>query len=94
MLFRSRYEYDVKKLYLLPRPLRLWCAERQINYLGFVDGLRQGRTQARMVKMRLSKGTRVSLPPADVLMINCAEFMDDEAEESMAAIAANNQIQD
>ena len=92
--FIARYEYDVKKLYLLPRPLRLWCAERQINYLGFVDGLRQGRTQARMVKMRLSKGTRVSLPPADVLMINCAEFMDDEAEESMAAIAANNQIQD
>lgn len=86
--FVARYEYDVKKMYLLPKPLREWCGKQQINYAGFVDGLKSGRTKAVKAKMRLSKGTHMILPPADVIVIDCTEFMDDEAEQAMATTAA------
>jgi hypothetical protein len=86
--FVARYEYDLKKMYLLPKPLREWCGQQQINYAGFVEGLKTGRTKATKMKMRLSKGTHMSLPPADVIVIDCSEFMDDEAEQAMATTAA------
>jgi hypothetical protein len=86
--FVARYEYDMKKLYLLPKPLKEWCGKQQINYAGFIDGLKSGRTKATKTKMRLSKGTHMNLPPADVVVVDCTEFMDDEAEQAMAATAA------
>lgn len=92
--FVARYEYDVKKLYLLPKPLKEWCGKQQINYAGFIDGLKAGRTKATKMKMRLSKGTHMSMPPADVVVIDCTEFMDDEAEQAMATTAALIQKQD
>jgi hypothetical protein len=92
--FVARYEYDMKKLYLLPKPLKEWCGKQQINYAGFIDGLKTGRTKATKVKMRLSKGTHMNLPPADVVVVDCTEFMDDEAEQAMAATAALLQKQD
>ena len=92
--FVARYEYDIKKMYLLPKPLREWCGKQQINYAGFVEGLKTGRTKATKAKIRLSKGTHMNLPPADVLVIDCAEFMDDEAEQAMATTAALFQKQD
>jgi hypothetical protein len=92
--FIARYEYDIKKMYLLPKPLREWCGKQQINYAGFVEGLKTGRTKATKAKIRLSKGTHMNLPPADVLVIDCAEFMDDEAEQAMATTAALFQKQD
>ena len=55
---------------------------------------RAGRTKAGKAKMRLSKGTHMSLPPADVIVIDCTEFMDDEAEQAMATTAALFQKQD
>lgn len=85
--FVARYEYDIKKLYLLPKPLKEWCGKQQLNYSGFVDGLKTGRTNATKAKMRLSKGTYMNLPPVDVLMIDCREFLNDETEQAMAASA-------
>jgi hypothetical protein len=92
--FVARYEYDIKKLYLLPKPLKEWCGKQQINYSGFVEGLKTGRTKATKHKMRLSKGTQMNLPPTDVLMIDCTEFMDDETEQTLATTAALFQKQD
>lgn len=92
--FVARYEYDIKKLYLLPKPLKEWCGKQQINYSGFVEGLKTGRTKATKHKMRLSKGTQMNLPPTDVLMIDCTEFMDDETEQTLATTAAMFQKQD
>jgi hypothetical protein len=92
--FVARYEYDVKKLYLLPKPLKEWCGKQQINYSGFVEGLKTGRTKATKTKMRLSKGTQMNLPPADVIVVDCTEFMDDETEQAMATTAALFQKQD
>lgn len=86
--FVARYEYDVKKLYLLPRPLKDWCVKHQINYSGLVETLKTAPTNMKKEKMRLSRGTHMNLPPADVLTIDCSSFMTDEAEQSMATAAA------
>jgi len=86
--FVARYEYDVKKLYLLPKPLKAWCGKQQINYAGFVDGLKTGSTKATTAKVRLGKGTRINMPPTDVLILDCAGFMDDETEQALATTSA------
>jgi len=83
----GRYEYDVKKLYLLPKPLKNWCVKHQLNYLGLLEGLKTGNTKLERVKMRLSRGTHVSLPATDVLMLDCTEFMDEEKEQVLATTA-------
>lgn len=91
--FVARYEYDIKRMYLLTKPLKEWCGKQQINYAGLVEGLKQGRTRATKVKMRLSKGTHMNLPPTDVIALDCTEFMDDEVEQTMATAAAMSQKQ-
>ena len=84
----ARYEYDLKKLYLLPKPLKVWCGKQQINYAGFVDGLKTGNTKAIKAKVRLGKGTHINMPPTDVLILDCSGFMDDETEQALATTAA------
>lgn len=91
--FIARYEYDIKKMYLLPKPLKEWCGKQQINYSAFIEGLKSGRTKATKSKVRLSKGTHMSFPPADVIVLDCSGFLDDEAEDTMAATAAITQAQ-
>jgi hypothetical protein len=89
----ARYEYDVKKLYLLPKPLKEWCGKQQINYSGFVENLKTGRTAAYSTKMRLGTGTHINLPPASVWVIDCSGFLNEEAEEKIAETAATRQKQ-
>lgn len=86
--FIARYEYDIKRLYLLPKPLKDWCVRQQINYTGFVDTLKAPPTKLRREKMRLGRGTHMNLPPADTLVIDCSSFMDDATEEALATTAA------
>ena len=73
-----RYEYDVKKMYLLPKPLKQWCVRNQHNYSAFINGLREGNTRAVYKKIRMGKGTNMNLPSADVWVLDCSEFQDDE----------------
>jgi hypothetical protein len=80
--FVARYETDIKMLYVYPTPLKKWCVERQVNFEGMVDSLKKGRAQATIIKKRMGKGTKDSLPPVTVLAINCAGFMDDESENT------------
>ena len=35
----GRYETDVKKAYLIPKPLKAWCAKQQINYSSFIEDI-------------------------------------------------------
>lgn len=84
----ARYEYDIKRLFLLPKPLKEWCGKQQINYAGLVEGLKIGRTKAKRESARLGKGTHINLPPKDVLVIDCSAFVDDETEDEIAAKAA------
>lgn len=87
----ARYEYDIKRLFLLPKPLKEWCGKHQINYVGLVEGLKIGRTKAKRESARLGKGTHINLPPKDVLIIDCSSFVDDEIEDEIAAKAAINE---
>jgi hypothetical protein len=84
----ARYEYDIKRLYLMPKPLKEWCGKQQINYSGFIDGLKSGRTKAKGDKQRMGKGTNMNLPPVPVIVIDCSEFMNEETEQVIAAGAA------
>jgi hypothetical protein len=81
----ARYEYDIKKMYLLPKPLREWCSKQQINYQTFVESLKTGQTRAVVKKIRMGKGTHMNLPPSDALVLDCSEFMSDEVEQTLAA---------
>lgn len=89
----ARYEYDLKMLYLLPTPLKQWCVKHQINYSGFVEGLKRGRTKAKSDTKRMGKGTRMNLPPSPVLAVDCSEFMNDETEDLISVGAGEKQIQ-
>jgi len=86
----ARYEYDVKMLFIYPKPLKEWCTKQQINYQGFVDALKRGRTKAKIGKKRMSKGTHMNLPSADVLHINCEEFLDDVPETVDKGVATES----
>ena len=82
-----RYEYDVKKLYIMTAPLRNWCILRQVSYEGFLEELKLGRTKARMVKKRMAKGTRANLPPVQAICIDCKEWLDEQTEKALEATA-------
>lgn len=89
----ARYEYDIKMLYLLPTPLKQWCVKHQINYSGFIEGLRRGRTKAKSDNKRLGKGTRMNLPPSPVIVVDCSEFMNEDTEDLIATAAGEKQVQ-
>jgi hypothetical protein len=74
----ARYETDIKKAYLIPKPLRIWCGEQQINYSAFLQDLKTNMG-ATKTKMRLSKGTHMQLPPTDVIVVSCSIEESDEA---------------
>ena len=73
----ARYETDLKKAYLIPKPLRIWCSEQQINYAAFLQDLKTNMGATKM-KMRLSKGTHMQLPPTDVIVVSCSIEGSDE----------------
>lgn len=73
----ARYETDLKKAYLIPKPLRAWCGEQQINYAAFLEELKTNMG-ATKTKMRLSKGTHMQLPPTDVIVVSCSIEGSDE----------------
>ena len=90
MSFMVRYEYDEQMMFIYPAPLKDWCVKHQINYDGFVDSLKRGRTKAVIDKKRMGKGTRMSLPSTDVLWVNCKDWLNEEdlisAAEHKAAL--------
>jgi hypothetical protein len=64
----GRYETDLHTLYLLPNPFKEWLAERQVNYNSVVAELRK-TYNAEKVKVRLTKGTKLQMPVADVIKL-------------------------
>jgi hypothetical protein len=90
--YMARYEYDIKMLYIYLSPLRDWCVKKQVNYEGFVDALKRGRSKSKIEKKRMGKGTRMNLPSLDVLWINCKDFLDDDVEEEIAAAAGHKAV--
>ena len=64
----ARYETDTQKFYVVPKILKRWCGEQQINYNHLVSQIKS-TCEGRYAKVRLSKGTKLALPPADVLVM-------------------------
>ena len=62
----ARYETDTHKAFIVPKVLKAWCGDQQINYSAFVNDL-INKLGAKRMKMRLSKGTHLNLPPQDVI---------------------------
>jgi hypothetical protein len=73
----ARYETDLKKIFLLPKPLKKWCGAHQIDYSSFTNDLRD-KLGAVRGNIRLSKGTHLNLPPARVIIVDCKIGIDNE----------------
>jgi len=69
----ARYETDTKKAYLVPKPLKAWCAAQQINYNAFVDDMIK-KLGGKRGTIRLAKGTNFELPTSRVIIVNCKTF--------------------
>ena len=67
----ARYETDLKRAYLIPKPLREWCGKQQINYASFINDLKV-KMGAKSSKIRLSKGTHMNLPLTHVIVVDCS----------------------
>jgi hypothetical protein len=66
----ARYETDLKRAYLIPKPLKKWCTDQQLNYSTFVESL-VILMGAKRAKVRLSRGTHMQLPPMTVIVVDC-----------------------
>lgn len=77
----GRLETDSNTLYLMPKPFRTWCADRQIDYNGIIRELRGMPCGAKVVSKRMGKGTKLNLPPMSVLMLQGASWISDVGTE-------------
>ncbi len=77
-----RHEYDVGRLFIMTKPLKLWCNKQQINYQWLVDAVKNGSLKGVREKVRMGRGTRVNMPPMDVLTVH----WDTEKDESVQSI--------
>lgn len=73
---RGRYETDTKKLYLVPMPLKRWCADNQISYASLNEDLMTEMKGIR-IRARIAKGTNFKFPSTEVLVI----YMDADLDE-------------
>lgn len=69
----ARYETDVKLLYIMLSPFKYWCTKRRLNYDSVLKEA-ISRFDGKKVKVRISKGTKLNLPPATVLVLDCNDL--------------------
>jgi hypothetical protein len=69
----ARYETDVKMMYIVMKALKVWCVKQRLNYDSVVMELGE-KMGARKQKMRMCKGTKMNLPAATVLAVDCASM--------------------
>jgi len=68
----GRYETDLKKLYIVPKVLKSWCAKQQINYSSLIQDFKD-KFKGKSMKIRLTKGTPTQMPPSHVLCVDCSQ---------------------
>lgn len=64
----ARYETDLNKLYILPKPFKKWCIAQQLNPTALIKTL-SDEYKGERKKVRLTKGTKMDLPPVDVYVL-------------------------
>tara|TARA_R110000823_G_scaffold52350_1_gene129543 strand:+ start:2728 stop:5613 length:2886 start_codon:yes stop_codon:yes gene_type:complete len=62
----ARVEYDINKLYIVPKVLKAWCVKHQHHYSAIRE-LIFAKLNGKATKMRLGKGTKMVLPPSHVI---------------------------
>ena len=72
----GRYETDTHKVYLTKKPLRNWMVDQQLNYTETVKVAMEAMN-GKQIKMRISKGTSLNLPPTDVIMLQLSKGIDE-----------------
>lgn len=65
----ARYETDTKKAFIIVKPFKKWCIEQQIDYTACVNDLIKEKGAVKR-KTRITKGTNINLPAADVVEVN------------------------
>jgi len=81
----ARYEPDLKKLYLLPKPFRGWCSKQQLSYDALLKELGNTYTVRRNVKRHITKGTPMEPLHAKVTIIDM-ELAGEEATSNVVAM--------
>ncbi len=74
----ARSEYDINKLYIVPKVLKEWCVKHQHHYSAIRDLIFK-ELNGKPTKMRLGKGTKMALPPSHV--IECSWSKDLSVDE-------------
>jgi hypothetical protein len=79
----TRYEPDTKKLFISIKQLRDWCADNQISYKALVDELTKMEACVGSIKKAMSRGSDISTPSVNALVIDCtkATALDPEEED-------------
>jgi hypothetical protein len=83
--FVARYEYDIKKLFLVIKPFKEWCSKQQLNYNSIVNELSKGPMKALKSKARIGRGTHFNSPPTSVIVLYCDDFMSDDNTQTLFA---------
>lgn len=65
-----RYEVDTKKLFILQKKFKEWCAKNQVGYNETLNALTADGIKIDTIKKRMSKGLMVSAPPVNVIVID------------------------
>jgi len=65
----GRHEYDVNKLYILPRPFKNWCVSQGHHYSAVRD-LIFAQLNGSTNTIRLGRGTKLNLPPQRVIELS------------------------
>ena len=77
-----RMEPDTRRLFIISKKLRAWCAEHQITIKDVLTSLTKDGIYVGTVKKRMAKGTKISgIPPVDAFVFDCSkgDFLDPDA---------------
>lgn len=86
----TRYEPDTKLLFITTKTLREWCSENQVSYKGLVDELyKMGACQGTL-KKAMSRGSDMSTPPVNALVIDCTKATTLDPEDVVPLPAPSN----
>ena len=83
----ARHEYDIRKLYLMVKPFKTWCIKQQLNYSGMVE-LIGNELHGKKEKIRIGKGTTISLPSMNVISLTWDDEEHDDIVQAQIDVLA------
>ena len=85
--FVARYEYDVKQMFIMLKPLKDWCTKLKIDPNLLIKDLAVSNLKGKTVNKRMGKGTRLNLTTEYVLQLDYTA-MDNETENAIKDAAS------